>query len=194
MYGEAHITAGTVPTAPAHRKERAITMRSRTGFTLIELLIVMAILLILSAIAYPKVAGLKDDAQGTVLATTVHQVRRQIQLHTSIADVALSREGYPDEVDPAWFPGRNLPRDPWTYGEFKIQIVAGPKDATEPNNKTFKIKNDGGITGHTAWYNKSNGAFCVKVPDRGSEADINAMFRLINGTGRDLGQTIVVVN
>jgi hypothetical protein len=111
----------------------------------------------------------------------------------SIADVALSDEGYPEAVDPAWFPGRNLPRDPWTYGPFKIQTVAGPKDASEPNHKTFKLDRNGGFTGHTAWYNKSNGAFCLKVPDRGSEADILELFRLINGTGRDPGETVVVV-
>ena len=162
-------------------------MRSRAGFTLIELLIAMAIVVILSAVAYPKLAGLQADARGTMLATTVHRVRQKIELHMSIADVALSPEGYPAEIDPTWFPGRNLPRDPWTHSELKIQIVAGPKDASEPNNKTFKLKKDGGFTGHTAWYNKSNGAFCVKVPDAGSENDILEMFRLINGIGSDLG-------
>ena len=192
MYGEAQITAGTCPRRRRTEK-KGHPMQSRAGFTLIELLIAMAIMLILSAIAYPKVVGLKDNAQGTILATTVHQVRREIQLHMSIADVALSDEGFPEKVDPAWFPGRRLPRDPWTYGQFKIQIVAGPKDASEPNNKTFQLKGDGGFTGHTAWYNKSNGAFCVKVPDRGSEADILELFRLINGTGRNPGETVVVV-
>jgi len=166
-------------------------MRSRAGFTLIEILIVMAILLILSAIIYPQYIELKNDAQGTMLAAAVHQVRQKIQLHASIADVALSKEGYPDEVDPAWFPGRSLPRDPWTYGQLKIQVVAGPKDASEPNNKTFSVKKNGSFTGHTAWYNKSNGAFCMKVPDRGSEDDIYELFRRINGTARDLGPTMV---
>ncbi len=160
-------------------------MRSRAGFTLIEILIAMAIVVILSAIAYPKFVGLQSDAQGSMLATTVHRVRQKIQLHMSIADVALSPEGYPDEVDPAWFHGRRLPKDPWTYSQFKIQVVAGPKDASEPNHKTFKLKKDGSFTGHTAWYNKSNGAFCVKVPDKGSEDDILDMFRLINGLGSD---------
>ncbi len=64
-------------------------MRSRAGFTLIEILIVMAILLILSAIIYPQYIGLKNDAQGTMLATAVHQVSEKIQFHASIADVTL---------------------------------------------------------------------------------------------------------
>jgi prepilin-type N-terminal cleavage/methylation domain-containing protein len=162
-------------------------MRSRAGFTLIEILIAMAIVVILSAVAYPKFVGLRSDAEGAMMATTVHRVRQKIQLHMSIADVALSPEGYPDEVHPAWFPGRNLPRDPWTYTQLKIQVVAGPKDASEPNNKTFTLKKDGSFTGHTAWYNKANGAFCLKVPDTGSEDDILDMFRLINGRGSDLG-------
>jgi len=114
-------------------------MRSRAGFTPIEILIAMAIVVILSAVAYPKFVGLRSDAEGAMMATTVHRVRQKIQLHMSIADVALSPEGYPDEVHPAWFPGRNLPRDPWTYTQLKIQVVAGPKDASEPNNKTFTL-------------------------------------------------------
>ena len=76
-------------------------MRSRAGFTLIEILSAMAILLILSAVAYPKFVGLHSDAQGSMMATTVHRVRQKIQLHMSIADVALSPEGYPDEIHPA---------------------------------------------------------------------------------------------
>jgi prepilin-type N-terminal cleavage/methylation domain-containing protein len=162
-------------------------MRSRAGFTLIELLIALAIVLILSAVVYPKFAGFQSDAQGSMLATTVHRVRQKIELHMSIADVTLSPEGYPDEVHPAWFPGRSLPKDPWTSSLLKIQIVAGPKDASEPNNKTFKLIKGGGFTGHTAWYNKSNGAFCLKVPDVGSEDDILQKFRLINGRGSDGG-------
>ncbi len=181
MYEEANKNCRHRAHGAGAKKRKGTPMRSRAGFTLIEFLIVMAILLILSGIVYPKFAGIKMNTEGRTMAATARQIRNQIQLHASIADVPLSFEGYPAEVDPAWFPGRNLPKDPWTRGEFKVQVVAGPKDASEPNNKTFKIKNDGGFTGHTAWYNKSNGAFCVKVPDRGSEADIQEMFRLING-------------
>ena len=163
-------------------------MRSHSGFTLIEVLIVMALLTILSAIAYPKLHMLQVDTEGRAMAATVRHVREQIQLHASIADVPLSYDGYPSHIDPAWFPGHILPRDPWTYKQLKIQIVEGPKDATEPNNKTFRINGNGGIAGHSAWYNRSNGAFCIKVPDAGSEDDIQEMFHLVNrysgGRGR----------
>lgn len=155
-------------------------MRNRAGFTLIEILIVMSIMLVLSGIVYPKFIELKIDAEGRTMAVTVRQVRAQIQLHASIADGPLSAEGFPNKIDPAWFPGERLPRDLWTFREFKVQVVAGPKDATAPNNKTFNLKADGTAAGHTAWYNKANGSFCVKVPNLGSEDHIQEVFLLAN--------------
>ena len=157
-------------------------MRSRAGFTLIEVLIVVSIMLVLSAVVYPKVIDLKVDTEGRAMAMPVRQVREQIRLHAALADYPLSVEGFPREIDPDWFPGRRLPRDLWTFREFDIQVVAGPKGATEPNNKTFNLKPDGTAAGHTAWYNKSNGAFCVKIPDKGSEDRIQELFQLANGT------------
>ena len=162
-------------------------MRNRAGFTLIEVLIVMSIMLVLSAVIYPKVMDLKVDTEGRTMAVSARQVREQIRLHTSLADCQFSFEGFPKEIDPTWFPGRRLPRDLWTFREFKVQVVAGPKDATEPNHKTFNLKPDGTASGHTAWYNKSNGAFCIKVPDRGSEDRINEMFQLAN---RNAGSSV----
>ncbi len=155
-------------------------MRSRRGFTLIEILIVMSMLSILAALLYPSFTHLAVDAERAMVMVTVRNVRDRIQLHTSIGDVALSLEGHPDDIDSDWFPGRRLPSEPWTSSQLKIQIVNGPKTATEPNNKTFRINPNGKPTGHTAWYNRANGSFCVKVPDRGSEQDILALFREIN--------------
>ncbi len=162
-------------------------MRSRRGFTLIETLIVMSMLSILAALIYPSLMYLTVDAERARVMVTVRNVRDKIQLHTSIGDVALSLDGHPEDIDSDWFPGRRLPTDPWTSSELKIQVVNGPKTATEPNNKTFRINPNGTATGHTAWYNKSNGSFCVKVPDRGSEQDILDLFHSINNPGGGLG-------
>ncbi len=155
-------------------------MRSRRGFTLIEVLIVMSMLLIMAALVYPVYMNVTIDAERAVVRVTVRIVRDKIHLHESIGDVALSPFGYPADVESDWFPGRRLPTDPWTSSELKIQVVEGPKSATEPNHKTFNINPNGKPTGHTAWYNKANGSFCVKVPDRGSEQEILALFRSIN--------------
>ena len=181
MYGEIPRTAGIMPTTPARTDEEGHPhMRNRAGFTLIEVLIVMSIMLILSAVVYPAYRELKVGTEGKTMAVTVRQVREQIRLHASIADGPLSFDGFPEEVDPAWFPGHRLPRDLWTFREFNIQVVAGPKVATAPNNKTFNLKPDGSAAGHTAWYNKANGAFCIKVPNQGSEDHIHDVFDLVN--------------
>lgn len=157
-------------------------MRSRRGFTLIEILIVMSMLLVLAALAYPSFTHITLDAEQIRVVLTVRNVRDQIQLHRSIGDVSLSQDGHPDEVPANWFPGGRMPSDPWTSNELKIQVVNGPKAATEPNRKTFKINSNGKPAGHTAWYNRANGSFCIKVPDRGSEQEILDLFHSINGT------------
>jgi len=156
-------------------------MCSRRGFTLIELLIVIAILAILAAIVYPLIVDATGDVESVTMAATVRTVRQTIEVHGFSGDTPLSVEGYPNQVDPDWFPRRALPRDVWTHRPLFIQVVHRPKQVTEPNHKTFNLRTDGLPAGHTAWYNAANGSFCAKVPKRGSEDDILEMFRRING-------------
>ncbi len=156
-------------------------MRSRRGFTLIELFIAMAIVLVLAAIIYPLLMDVTGDVESVTMAATVRTVRQRIQVHASMGDTPLSTEGYPNQVDPAWFPRLALPRDAWTLRPLFVQVVHGPKTATEPNNKTFNLKPNGLAAGHTAWYNAANGSFCAKVPNRGSEDDMLERFRRVNG-------------
>ena len=156
-------------------------MRRRAGFTLIEVLIVMAILVVLAGITYPMFAGIGESIHQTAVHATVRQVRDLVEYHGALRDVSLSWEGYPDTIDPRWFNGGVLPRDPWTMQPMKIQVVHGPKEATVPNKKTFNIRPDGLPAGHTAWYNAANGSFCAKVPNEGSEEEILELFRLANG-------------
>ncbi len=156
-------------------------MRSSHGFTLIELLIVIAILAILAAIVYPLVVDAIGDVESVTMATTVRTVRERIELHGSTGDTLLSTEGYPNQIDPDWFTRRALPRDVWTHRPLFIQVVQGPKQATEPNNKTFNLRPGGLAAGHTAWYNAANGSFCAKVPNRGSEDEMLERFRRVNG-------------
>lgn len=155
-------------------------MRSRRGFTLIEVLIVMAMLSILAALVYPAYTDVTVDAERAVVRVMVRNIREKIQFHESIGDVDLLRDGDSDDVFRRWFPGGRLPTNPWTSSVLKIQTVHGPKDATEPNHKTFQINSHGEVSGHTAWYNMANGSFCVMVPDRGSEQEILELFRSIN--------------
>ncbi len=61
-----------------------------------------------------------------------------------------------------------------------VQVVHGPKTATEPPQMSFHQKADGSSAGHDAWYNASNGSFCALVPASGSDAEIRGLFDLIN--------------
>jgi prepilin-type N-terminal cleavage/methylation domain-containing protein len=156
-------------------------MRKRRGFTLIEFLIAMAIVLVISGIVYPLVAGVGDLAGPASMASTVRQVREKIIYHTVFGDTPMSPEGYPNSVEPRWFVTGEMPHDVWTDQPLWVQVVHGPKNATCPNNESFVVKPDGRPAGHTAWYNAANGSFCVKVPKKGTEDERLELFDRING-------------
>ncbi|MCH8006611.1 MAG: prepilin-type N-terminal cleavage/methylation domain-containing protein [Planctomycetes bacterium] len=156
-------------------------MRKRSAFTIIEILIVSAILLVLAGIVYPLVAELPRNAQTVTMTGVVRLIRQKILYHAAVADVPLSREGYPNTIDPAWFGNGLLPQNVWTKRPLKIQTVHGSKDRMVPNHKTFKPPRSNGVGQHTAWYNAATGAFVALVPKIGSEADMRGMFNLVNG-------------
>lgn len=156
-------------------------MRKRSAFTIIEILIVSAILLVLAGIVYPLVAELPRNAQTVTMTGVVRLIRQKILYHAAVADVPLSREGYPNTIDPAWFGNGLLPQNVWTKRPLKIQTVHGSKDRMVPNHKTFKLPRSNGVGQHTAWYNAATGAFVALVPKIGSEADMRGMFNLVNG-------------
>ncbi len=115
------------------------------------------------------------------MSYSVRQIRQQIAFHREARDCPMSEDGYPSSVQSQWFPRGQMPKDPWTYRALNVQIVNGPKTATAPNNISFNIKPDGSAAGHTAWYNRANGSFCVMVPKKGSTADQQELFDQING-------------
>lgn len=156
-------------------------MRKRSAFTIIEILIVSAILLVLAGIVYPLVAEMPRNAQTVTMTGVVRLIRQKILYHAAVADVPLSREGYPNTIDPAWFGNGLLPQNVWTKRPLKIQTVHGSKDRMVPNHKTFKLPRSNGVGQHTAWYNAATGAFVALVPKIGSEADMRGMFNLVNG-------------
>ncbi len=162
-------------------------MRKRCGFTLIEILIALTIAGIMAAVVYPMVGEVRDLTYPTTMAATVRQVRQQVEYHTAVADVPLSMEGYPKEIDPRWFANGRLPKHAWTRSPLKIQTVNGPKNRTVPQNISYQVKKGGGAAGHTAWYNAANGSFCALVPAIGSDAQIAACFDFVNALWGDDG-------
>ena len=156
-------------------------MSSRRGLTLIEVLIVMAIIMVLAGIVHPLAHRVSDQARPAIMASTVKQVREQITYHTGLGDVPMSAEGFPNSIEPAWFTAGLMPQDVWTRQPLGVQVVHGSKSATAPAQVTFVIRPDGRPAGHTAWYNAANGAFCARVPKRGTPPEQQALFAEING-------------
>ena len=156
-------------------------MRRRSAFTLIDTLIALAIMSILATIVYPQMADATDLGADTGMSALVAQIRHMIAYHAAVRDVPVSREGLPNQISPSWFRMGRLPDDGWTHSALEIQTVHGGKSKKYPNQKSFVVRPDGRAAGHTAWYNASNGSFCVLVPRIGTDAQIEAAFNAVNG-------------
>jgi general secretion pathway protein G len=93
---------------PAIRGERG--SRGDSGFTLVELMIVMAIIMILSAIAVPIFARQVQRAKEAVLREDLHTLRTSIDSYT--VDKEKAPQGLDDLVQAGYL--KSVPVDPMT--------------------------------------------------------------------------------
>lgn len=149
----------------------------RSAFTLIELLIILAVLGILAAIAVPMYSDSSDLARTETMAVNVGEIRTQIITHAAKGDVALSPGGHPTTVDGAWFRNNSLPLHAWTGQPLVLEVVNGGAGEMYPAQKTFAG------AAPNAWYNATNGAFCVRVPAMRTDALTIKTFNDANKVG-----------
>jgi hypothetical protein len=152
-------------------------LRRRIGFTLIELLLILGVLGILAALTIASFASLIGHGQAEALSVTVRNVREILEIKAITPDVAVSPEGHPLTIESRWFQGNRMPYHTWTQRPMVIQIFAGPVPQVYPEVKTFNPKDPVAVN---AWYNTSNGAFCVLVGDEGNAADQIEAFNIVN--------------
>lgn len=137
---------------------------------MIELIIVLLVLVVITAIAIPRVAISSERSLETATANMVRNVRAQIELYYAAEGV------YPATLDPDWFlSGQAVnPFDPDHPTPLWL--------ASAPNKiyPTTKKLTESSLS--TMWYNNANGMFCARVPLAGSSAATLARFNRVNGT------------
>ena len=162
-------------------------MQRQRAFTLIEILIVVLILGLLAAMVIPQFTNATDGAISNSMVTNVKQIRTQIQIHAMQGDTDLSDDGFPADLEAAWFNG-GLPRH--GYSGKRIQVILAPWFLSDRIYPLFKTYDAGAANPNTAWYNPTNGAFAMRVPDNLGDDDVTlAAFNQANGLALlDLGQ------
>lgn len=154
-------------------------MHVRRAFTLVELLIIFAILAIMAAIVVPRYTNATDVSRTATMASNVRLVRGFIAMHAIQANYELSEEGFPTQIHADWFPQNQLPEHAWTGLPMIVNAVDGNVDAVFPGSKIYDTSVAGAAN---AWYNTSNGAFCVRVPPQATDAATVEMFNRANAT------------
>jgi general secretion pathway protein G len=87
--------------------------KHEAGFTLLELMIVMAVILILTAIAVPAYQGAVRQAREAVLREDLHTIRSAIDSYT--ADKQKAPQSLDDLVQEGYL--REIPMDPMTHSK-----------------------------------------------------------------------------
>jgi len=146
------------------------------GFTLVELVVVVLILGILAAVAYPKVVSRTDDSELTTIRLSLRTIQDQIDLQYALTG------SYPATINPAWFRGNKIPHHPLNGGAIPDVHVFSGHDRTHPSHKT--LDNYGAY-----WYNRDVGIVRARVPYSSSSAEVIAKYNLFNDSAlTSLGQ------
>ncbi len=151
--------------------------RSTWAFTLIEILIVVTIIGIMAAVVVPLFGNVDVTAKSESMATVVRHTRELIAYRAAAGEGELSDQGFPVAVDPTWYPNNQLPYHGWTCQPMIVETVTGAADAVYPATKTYNSESAGA---KNAWYNKTNGAFCLRIPAQGNDAETLAIFNEVN--------------
>ena len=168
-----------LPDAPAGNVQR--------GLAMVEVLIILTIVLILALIVMPTFMDMTDNGRAKTMATTARHMRELIGYKSAAHAVPLSAGGFPTAIYPAWFPRGQLPYHAWTNEPLRVETVVGDAHDVFPHLKTFDPHDRGA---NTAWYNTTNGSFCVRVPPQISDPDTLATFNTVNGCNvKTLDQT-----
>lgn len=114
----------------------------KRGFTLIELMIVIAIIAILAAVAFPNFMVARDRARKTSCIGAMDSFRKAMKMYvTSSANI----DSYPSELDGQTYTGSSFAIDAALQGSFSryVQVTAAIKSCS---TVTF---NDVSVPGYT---------------------------------------------
>jgi len=154
-----------------------IRQRRRCGFTLVEVLMIVAIIAILAATVIAEYQSLLGMGRAEAMSVTVAHVRRLVELKTAKREGPLAPSGFPAAIDPNWFKRNRLPCHTWTDKPMTVETVAAGADQVYPAVKIFDESAPGA---DNAWYNTTNGAFCVRVGDTANDARNLKLFNTAN--------------
>lgn len=126
----------------------------------------------------PTLTRAADDAGRASLVGSLDSIRAALHLHRDSTQVRVVHSGWPAAIHPGWFAGGELPRHPVTGQPMHVEVVDDGEEIVAPRDKTF-LPSD--RTARHLWYNRSNGAVCVRVPAGGSAEESLARFNALNG-------------
>lgn len=140
-----------------------------SGFTLVEILVVVVILSVMVTIVVPMFSESNKDTKEIAAITLVKGIVEQIDVYH------VTHGSWPPNIQREWFRSYKLPVNPWAPDHDKsinsdldgLSIVKW-----HPIYKTIAI--------FPFWYNPSNGAFRIRVPEQSTADETLALYNLVN--------------
>lgn len=158
-------------TTPSHPRAPRWSWRSlATGLT--GLAIIVGGFALGPALTHAGGANLEQ-----VIAASVSDIRAMLAYHRHSALLRTNESGWPMSISPAWFAGQAMPKHPLTNLPFHVEAVDDDPSSLAPLEKRFDPADR---RARTLWYNRTNGAVCVRVPRGASDAETLASFNTMN--------------
>jgi prepilin-type N-terminal cleavage/methylation domain-containing protein len=170
-----------------HVRSVARRSRRRGGFTLVEMLIVVAVIAILAATVIAEFHRMLGMGRGESMSAAVTHIRQLIEIKAAKREGNLAPSGFPAAIEVDWFQMGHLPYHTWTGDPMIVETVSAGADQVYPAVKTFNQQMPGA---KNAWYNTTNGAFCVRVGATGDAGrDLEAFNTANNARATAMNQT-----
>ncbi len=143
---------------------------------IIDTLVALTLVGVLGGIALHSHREKEMERRIKLARDELRHIQSQVMLQSAMETVALTRHGYPETVDPAWF-GDRVPGNPLLKAGHGFVSVADQSEADAEHPRDPMAV---GLGTAQFWYTPYKGVVRARVPDDVSEATALRLYNRVN--------------
>ena len=112
----------------------------------------------------------------------LYELKQRVALHSTVEEVAKSSNGFPESIDPDWFP-ETLPLNHLVSENRPWLEIAGEEDRNK-RHPDQRATIDSDLAAF--WYNPYNGVIRARVPRSISDSNTNQLYDQVNNITKEI--------